>query len=148
MAFPAKAPIASDIYRKRKRCAWSRRIFFFFCRSARLLELLQETRYRIGLLVLFFWHFWKFLLNALYKHAFFYMIGSWRVVLTYTIAFYTYQSTFLSKKLNVEEKLTAGPSPTVYSCNCVMWGHHTRKQVSTQCLYKWFLRSLTINSIV
>ena len=41
------------------------------------------------------------------------MIGSWRVVLTYTIAFYTYQSTFLSKKLNVEEKLTGGPSPSV-----------------------------------
>ena len=38
--------------------------------------------------------------------TFFYMIGSWRVVLTFTIAFYTYQSTFLSKKLNVEEKLT------------------------------------------
>ena len=62
-----------------------------------------------------FWHFWKFLLNALYKHAFFYMIESWRVVLTYTIAFYTYQSTFLSKKLNVEEKLTARPSPTVHN---------------------------------
>ena len=61
-----------------------------------------------------FWHFWKFLLNALYKHAFFYMIESWRVVLTYAFyAFYTYQSTFLSKKLNVEEKLTLRPSPTV-----------------------------------
>ena len=43
------------------------------------------------------------------------MIGSWRVVLTYTIAFYTYQSTFLSKKLNVEEKLTLRPSPTVHN---------------------------------
>ena len=115
IVFPAKPPIASHFYRKQKRCALARRIFFVFCRSARLLELLQETRYRIGLLVLFFWHFWKFLLNALHKHAFFYMIESWRVVLTYTIAFYTYQSTFLSKKLNVEEKLTAQPSPTVYN---------------------------------
>ena len=43
------------------------------------------------------------------------MIGSWRVVLTCTIAFYTYQSTFLSKKLNVEEKLTGRPSPTVHT---------------------------------
>jgi hypothetical protein len=34
------------------------------------------------------------------------------VDLTYTIVFYTYQSTFLSKKLNVEEKLTGRPSPT------------------------------------
>ena len=48
-----------------------------------------------------------------YKSDIIYMIGSWRVVLTYTIAFYTYQSTFLSKKLNVEEKLTGRPSPTV-----------------------------------
>ena len=42
------------------------------------------------------------------------MIWPWRVVLTYAIAFYTYQSTFLSKKLNVEEKLTGRPSPSVY----------------------------------
>ena len=42
------------------------------------------------------------------------MIGSWRVVLTYTIAFYTYQSIFLAKKLNVEEKLTARASPSVH----------------------------------
>ena len=48
-----------------------------------------------------------------YKSDIIYMIGSWRVALTYTIAFYTYQSTFLSKKLNVEEKLTLQPSPTV-----------------------------------
>ena len=42
------------------------------------------------------------------------MIGSWRVVLTCTIAFYTYQSTFLSKKLNVEEKLIGRLTPTVH----------------------------------
>ena len=47
------------------------------------------------------------------KTGFLYMIWPWRVVLTYAIAFYTYQSTFLSKKLNVEEKLTGRPSPTV-----------------------------------
>ena len=56
IAFPAKAPIASHIYRKRKKCAWSRRIFFFFCRSARLLEVLQETRFTSGVLN-FFLHF-------------------------------------------------------------------------------------------
>ena len=50
IAFPAKAPIALHMYRKRKKCAWSRRIFFFFCRSARLLELLQETRFTSGVL--------------------------------------------------------------------------------------------------
>ena len=48
------------------------------------------------------------------KTGFLYMIWPWRVVLTYAIAFYTYQSTFLSKKLNVEEKLTGRPSPSVY----------------------------------
>ena len=42
------------------------------------------------------------------------MIEAWRVVLTYTIVFYTYQSTFLSKKLNVEEKLTTRASPSVH----------------------------------
>ena len=47
------------------------------------------------------------------------MIWPWRVDITYTIAFYIYQSTFLSKKLNVEEKLTGRPSPTVH------WGDGT-----------------------
>ena len=32
----------------------------------------------------------------------------------FNIAFYTYHITFLSKKLNVEKKLTGKPSPTVY----------------------------------
>ena len=54
IAFPAKPPIASHFYRKQKKCALPRRIFFVFCRSARLLEVLQETRYRIGLFNFFF----------------------------------------------------------------------------------------------
>ena len=50
IAFPAKAPIASHFYRKQKKCALTRRIFFFFCRCPRLLELLQETRFTSGVL--------------------------------------------------------------------------------------------------
>ena len=46
------------------------------------------------------------------------MIWSLRVVLAYAIAFYTYQSTFLSKKLNVEKKLTGWPYPTVHNHSC------------------------------
>ena len=45
------------------------------------------------------------------KTGFLYMIWPWRVVLTYAIAFYTYQSTILSKKLNDEKKSTGRPLP-------------------------------------
>ena len=48
IAFPAKAPTASHLYRRTKKCALTRRIFLFFCTSARLLELLQETRFTSG----------------------------------------------------------------------------------------------------
>ena len=40
------------------------------------------------------------------------MIGSWRVVLSYTIAFYIYQRVFKAHKLNDQKKLTGRPSPS------------------------------------
>jgi hypothetical protein len=53
------------------------------------------------------------LLKTLYKHAFSYMIRSWRVPIIVTSHFYMYQSTFLSKKLSGKKKLTARPSSIV-----------------------------------
>ena len=55
----------------------------------------------------------------MYKHAFFYMLRSWRVPLIVTRHFYTYQSFILSKKLITKNKLTGRPSPTV-ECNLMV----------------------------
>ena len=74
---------------------------------------MQKSCFRLMSLVLFLTQIWKLKQKNLEKTGFLYMIWPLRVVLTYTIAFYTYQSTFLSKRLNVEEKLTGRPSPTV-----------------------------------
>ena len=112
--FPAKALTALPFYRKRKSCAFTRRIFLFFCRRARLLELLHKIDFRFRILVLIFSHFWKLLLKALDKHIFFYMILYLQVFLTYTIQLYTYQRVFRDQKLNMKNFLTDGSSPTVH----------------------------------
>ena len=111
--FCAKPPTALPFYRKAKRCVWYRRTFFFFCRRARLLELLHKIDFRFRILVLIFSHFWKLLLKALDKHVFFYMILYLQVFLTYTIQLYTYQRVFRDQKLIMNFFLTEGSSPTV-----------------------------------
>ena len=111
--FPAKPPIALPFYRKRKRCSYTRRIFLFFCRRARLLELLHKIDFRFRVLILIFSHFWKLLLKALDKHVFFYMILYLQVFLTYTIQLYTYQRVFRDQKMTMKNFLTDGSSPTV-----------------------------------
>ena len=47
--FCAKPPTASPFYRKAKRCFWYRRTFFFSCRRARLLEVLQEINFHFSI---------------------------------------------------------------------------------------------------
>ena len=111
--FSAKPRTASHFYRKAKRCfnTWSN--FLVFCRCARLLEVWQKIRFRTGLLVLVLNQMWKVELKHPYKNDIIYMIGSWRVLLTFTSHFYMYQSFILSKKLTNKQKLTLWPSPTV-----------------------------------
>jgi hypothetical protein len=84
------------------------------------------------ILVLFFTQNWKLKQKHLEKTGFLYMIWPWRVVLTYTIVFYTYQSTFLSKKINVKEKLTGRPSPTVQCCILIPGNVRVKPHFSTQ----------------
>ena len=111
--FPAKPRTASHFYRKAKSFSryWSN--VLLFCRSARLSEVWQKTRFRTGLLVLILNQMWKVELKHPYKSDNIYMIGSWRVLLTFTSHFYMYQSFILSKKLISKNKLTGRPSPTV-----------------------------------
>ena len=71
----------------------------------------RKSRFRFMILVLFFTQIWKLKQKHLEKTGFLYKIWPWRVVLTYTIAFYIYQSTILSKKLNDEKKSTGRPLP-------------------------------------
>jgi hypothetical protein len=112
--FPAKPPTASHFYRKPKSCftPWSN--FLVFCRCARLLEVWQKMRFRTGLLVLVLNQMWKVELKHPYKNDIIYMIGSWRVLPTFTSHFYMYQSFILSKKLTSKQKLTLRPSPTLW----------------------------------
>ena len=138
--FPAKAPTASPFYRKRKGCAYTRRIFLFFCRRARLLELLHKIDFRFRVLVLIFSHFWKLLLKALDKHVFFYMILYLQVFLTYTIQLYTYQRVFRDQKLNMKFFLTEGPSPTVQHGTTFCSKHQFNRGTMFQML--WFLRQI------
>ena len=51
-----------------------------------------------------FLKFWKFLINALYKHASFYMIWSWRVPLTVTRHFFIYTKVSFDKKNSMTKR--------------------------------------------